>query len=240
MKGDEKNQIWDSEEKGKKVLLRKEISPYYFLLLDHSPQESEKKGKENASPAASVHAFSKTTVITWLDADNRGDDFSVGIGGPTPEPASWASTVELVKEEAVWILSEWQQVQGAIVQLTAVTNSIRNQLSEKCTYGRVSLQKQTTLCSVFDRTHCRQFSHLATEGWIDKTLPLASTQSIIGGGSPLAKQSKIKPVLLEYKTSAGGVCKKAGPYAAAQGSQTAAAAHRTMSTIFPAKQKEKL
>ena len=66
-------------------MLRKEIS-LYFLLLDHSPQESEKKGKkENASPA-SVHAFSKTTVITWLDADNRGDDFSVGIGGPTPEP----------------------------------------------------------------------------------------------------------------------------------------------------------
>ncbi len=74
------------KKRGKKYCCARKISPYYFLLLDHSPQESEKKGKENASPAASVHAFSKTTVITWLDADNRGDDFSVGIGGPTPEP----------------------------------------------------------------------------------------------------------------------------------------------------------
>ena len=51
------------------------------------------------------------------------------------EAASASAAVELVEEEAVWILSEWQQVQGAIVQLTAVTNSIRNQLSEKCTYS---------------------------------------------------------------------------------------------------------
>ena len=55
-----------------------EISLYFLL------KKCKKKG-ENASPA-SVHAFSKTTVITWLDADNSGDDFSVGIGGPTPEP----------------------------------------------------------------------------------------------------------------------------------------------------------
>ena len=57
--------------------------------------------------------------------------------------ASSSSIGELVKEEAVWILSEWQQVQRAIVQLTAVTNSIRNQLSEKCTYIQCVLVKNT-------------------------------------------------------------------------------------------------
>ena len=59
--------------------------------------------------------------------------------------ASSSSIGELVKEEAVWILSEWQQVQRAIVQLTAVTNSIRNQLSEKCTYIQCVLTKTQTV-----------------------------------------------------------------------------------------------
>ena len=61
------------------------------------------------------------------------------------EAASTSAAVELVEEEAVWILSEWQQVQGAIVQLTAVTNSIRNQLSEKCTYIQCVLTKTQTV-----------------------------------------------------------------------------------------------
>ena len=130
-------------------MLRKSAYIFFFWII---PLKKCKKKGENASPA-SVHAFSKTTVITWLDADNGGDDFSVGIGGPTPEPwlvmeassASSSSIGELVKEEAVWILSEWQQVQRAIVQLTAVTNSIRNQLSEKCTYIQCVLTKTQTV-----------------------------------------------------------------------------------------------
>ena len=48
-----------------------------------------------------------------------------------------SSVVELVKEEAVGILSEWQQVQGAIVQLTVQSDKF----NQKSIIGKMHLQR---------------------------------------------------------------------------------------------------
>ena len=62
-----------------------------------------------------------------------------------------------------------------------------------------------TIHMIFD------MSYLAYDGCIDNIFPFWSTQSIIGGGSPLATQSSIKPVLFEYKTTCDGTLTNDGP-----------------------------
>ena len=54
-------------------------------------------------------------------------------------------------------------------------------------------------------------SHLATEGRMGMIFPFLSTQSTMGLGSPLAKQSMTMPVSLEYRMELGGSCMNEGP-----------------------------
>ena len=70
-------------------------------------------------------------------------------------------------------------------------------------------------CHGFDkRWRSKSSTHLAKFGLSERRLPFSSTQSMIGGGSPLARQSRTRPVRFEYRTREGGSPAKAGPYAA--------------------------
>ena len=64
----------------------------------------------------------------------------------------------------------------------------------------------------------KRFGYLATLGTRVSGFPFSSTQSMTGGGSPLARQSITIPDVFENRTTGSGTLTKAGPKASVKDS----------------------